>query len=137
MRAQRLVLACVVLISLAACDPGPQAEVFGFVSQLDEGTLPESAIITVELQETSLADAQTKVLATDVIEDSNQPPGPFFALSYDPDDIDEGNTYTLEAKIEDDGQLLYTTETPHTVDFDDLLNEDGVQVNIVVVPVGS
>lgn len=128
------VLIAVVLLVVTACDVN-KPEVSGDVIQLDDGTLPISAVISVELQDVSLADAPASVLANDIIDDGNQLPV-FYFLEYDPDDIVDGNTYVISARIEADGQLLYVTDTANVVDFDVILNEDvGVEMDIVVVPV--
>ena len=122
-----------MLLVLVACDAGTEA-VTGTVSKLDRMALPPSAVVTVELQDTSLADAPATVLSTDVIElDGNQLPVPY-SLEYNPDDIDERNPYLVRAKIEDGGQLLYTTDTAYPVITRGNPTED---VEIIVVRVGG
>ena len=133
---QRIVMVIVLAMAVAACDVN-KPEISGDVIQLDDGRLPISAVITVELQDVSLADAPASVLATNIIDDGNQLPV-FYFLEYDPDDIGDGNTYVISARIEDDGQLLYVTVTANVVDFDDIVNEDvGIEMDIVVVPVNN
>ena len=135
MKALTLLIA-ILLLGVTACDVN-KPEVSGDVVQRDDGRLPISAVITVELQDVSLADAPASVLATNIIDDGNQLPV-FYFLEYDPDDIGDGNTYVISARIEDDGQLLYVTVTANVVDFDDIVNEDvGIEMDIVVVPVNN
>lgn len=133
---QRIVMVILLVTAVAACDVANE-EASGSVIQLNDGRLPAAAMITVELQDVSLADTSAVVLARDVIDGGNQFPVPYF-LEYDPDDIVEGNTYVITARIEDDGQLLYVTVTANVVDFDDIVNEDvGIEMDIVVVPVAN
>ncbi len=131
----RLVVAGFLLVSLAACDPAPKSALVGYVSHLDEGRLPVSAVIIVELQET--AGTETSVIATGIEEAGPQLPL-FYVVEYFPDDIDETNTYAVVARIEDEGTLLYVSDAPTPVTAGDLLNEDGeLEVDVVVVPAES
>ncbi len=133
MRAARLLLAGALLVSVAACD-GANEEVSGSVAKLDRMALSQSAVVTVELRDTSLADAPAETLSTDVIElGGNQLPVPYL-LSYDPSDIDERHTYTVFSRIEDGGQLLYITDTAYPVITRGNPTED---VEVVVVRVGG
>ncbi len=81
---------------------------------LPDGTeLPADATWTVELQDTSLADAPAVVMGTDtgVVEDMMATEIPF-VVSYDPASIDERFIYTLSARVEDiDDTLLYINDT--------------------------
>jgi putative lipoprotein len=130
------VLIAILLLVVTACDVN-KPEISGDVIQLDDGSLPISAVITVDLQDVSLADAPASVLATNIIDEGRQLPV-FYFLEYDPDDFVDGNTYVVSARIEDDGQLLYVTDTANVVDFDDIVNEDvGIEMDIVVVPVNN
>ena len=132
----RLVVAGFLLVSLAACDPAPKSALVGHVSHLDEGRLPVSAVITVELQET--AGTETSVIASGGIEEAGNQLPLFWVVEYFPDDIDETNTYAVVARIEDEGTLLYVSDAPTPVTAGDLLNEDGeLEVDVVFVPAES
>ena len=132
----RIAVVGLLLVAAAACDPTPKASLLGFVSHLDEGTLPVSAVITVELQET--AGTETSAIATGGIEDAGNQLPLFYVVEYFPDDIDETNTYAVVARIEDEGTLLYISDAPTPVTAGDLLNEDGhLDVDVVVVPAES
>ena len=71
-----------------------------------------NAKVTVTLADTSLMDAPSKTIATQVIEGQTAPPFKF-ALAYDPKAIDPRNTYSVSARIEVDGKLRFITDT-HT-----------------------
>ncbi len=76
--------------------------------------LPDGAVVTVTLADTSLADAPWKVIDQQVIEDADTLPLAF-RLEYDPAAIDERFEYTLSASIELGDRLIYTNDTVHTV----------------------
>ena len=131
----RVAVVGMLLVAVAGCDPAPKASLLGFVSHLDEGRLPVSADITVELQET--AGDEVSVIASGDVGGGNQLPVPY-SFEYVPGDIDENNSYAVVARIEDEGTLLYATDAPVPVSPSDLLNEDGMfEVDVVVVPTGS
>jgi putative lipoprotein len=120
------------LLSATACS-GSDAQVTGTVNKLDRSALAPNAVVTVELRDTSLADAPAVTLATDVIElGGDQLPVPY-TLSYDEDEIDDRNTYTVFVKIEAEGQLLYITDTAYPVITRDAPTED---VEVFVVQAG-
>ena len=94
---------------------------------------PPDSVITVELRDVSLADAPARTLSTDVIElNGDQLPVPY-ELTYESDEIDARHTYTVFAKIESGGSLLYITDTAYPVITNGNPTED---VEIVVVPAG-
>ena len=90
--------------------------------------LPPGAVITVTLEDQSRADAPATVMTsyTHVVDDRQ---GPYrFRLVYDPAAIDERMTYGLRARIEQDGQLMFTS-TEH---IDPFAGEPGEPVRIMV-----
>ena len=76
--------------------------------------LPDGAVVTVTLADTSLADAPWKVIDQQVIEDADALPLAF-RLEYAPAAIDERFEYTLSASIELGERLIYINDTVHTV----------------------
>lgn len=76
--------------------------------------LPDGAVVTVTLADTSIADAPWQVLNQQVIEDADALPLAF-RLEYDPAAIDERFEYTLSASIEVGDRLIYINDTVHTV----------------------
>ena len=89
-------------------------------------TLPADAIISVELQDTSLADAPAVTIGetSPVITDPTVVEIPF-EIAYDPAAIDELNTYTVSVRIEDAaGTLLFINDTSVPVITNDAPTED-------------
>jgi uncharacterized lipoprotein YbaY len=87
--------------------------VVGVISLPDDAFVPEGAMWSVELQDTSLADVPAVVLGIDggPVEDVSATEISF-AIAYDPATIDERATYTLSAKIFDpEGDLLLINDT--------------------------
>ena len=76
--------------------------------------LPDGAVLTVTLADTSIADAAWTVISQQVIEDATRLPAAF-RLEYDPTKIDERSEYTLSASVDLGDQLLYTNDTVHAV----------------------
>ncbi len=131
-RGTRGILLAIAVLVVTACS-GSDAEVTGTVNKLDRVALPPNAVVTVELRDTSRADAPGITLSTETIElDGGQLPVPY-TLSYDEGDIDDRNTYTVFARVDADGQLLYITDTAYPV-----ITRDGPSegVEVLVVPTG-
>ena len=103
----------------------------GFVRQLDEGRIPVSAVITVELV------GPDGAIAKGTVDGGNQLPVPY-EFEYNPDDIDTGVSYLVGAQVEDGGELLYESVDPAVVSGGDLVNEEGTfEIDVVVVPVSG
>jgi putative lipoprotein len=90
--------------------------------------LPPGAEVLVTLEDQSRADAPATVL-TDYTYVVNEEQQPFpFRLVYNPEAIDERMTYGLRARIEQDGQLMFTS-TEH---IDPFAGQPGEPVRIMV-----
>lgn len=76
--------------------------------------LPDGAVLTVTLADTSIADASWTVISQQIIEDAPRLPAAF-RLEYDPTEIDERSEYSLSASVDLGDRLLYTNDTVHTV----------------------
>ena len=117
-----------------ATEPAETAQfgtVTGILYYLQRIALPDNAVITVELQDTSRADAPAFVLAQQQFA-ANGRQVPFnFALNYDMNNIAVNGTYTVRATIRVNDQLLWTSDTAHPV-----ITNDVFDVEIVLVPVG-
>ena len=68
----------------------------------------------MKLLDISYADAPSMTLGEHVIEDADSLPVKF-RIPYDKDAIDARNDYSLSARIELDGRLLYINDTVHPV----------------------
>ncbi len=107
------VFAVVAAVS-AACGSGSAGVISGEVRFAREVDLPEGAVVTVRLLDTSLADAASVELGRDVIENAERLPVRF-RIEYDPDEVSDRNEYSLSARVELGDDLLYINDTVHTV----------------------
>lgn len=105
---------------LGAChsmQPAPKASLDGEVFYLQRIALPPTAILSVSLQDISLADAPAKVIDEQRGPVKGQVPLPFH-LTYDPQKIEPNHRYSINARIEVDGKLLFITTENHAVRLD-------------------
>ncbi len=87
----------------------------GTVAYRERIALPPNAVVTVSLEDVSLADAPSKVLAKQSFE-SNGKQVPFaFELSYDTNTIQAKHIYSVRARIDVDGKLRFISDTGHAV----------------------
>lgn len=87
----------------------------GDASYRERIALPPTAELQVQLVDVSLADAPSKVIASTLVSPACQVPIPF-TLEFDAGAISDKATYALQARIENDGELLFITDTRHTLD---------------------
>jgi putative lipoprotein len=97
--------------------PAPKASLDGEVFYLQRIALPPTAILSVSLQDISLADAPAKIIDEQRGPVKGQVPLPFH-LSYDPSKIEPNHRYSVNARIEVDGKLLFITTENHAVRLD-------------------
>ena len=105
---------------LSACSSAPLAgksSLDGEVFYLQRIALPPSATLSVSLQDVSLADAPAVVLDEQKGPVKGQVPLPFH-LSYDPAQVKPGHRYSVSARIEVDGKLMFITTENHAVQLD-------------------
>lgn len=112
-----------------------QPQVTGTVTYLARMALPDDAVVRVELQDVSLADAPTTIIGQQVfVTGGAQVPFPF-AVSYPASAIEEGHRYSIAARITDgEGKLLFITDTYVPVITEDNPVSD---IELVLVRVGS
>jgi putative lipoprotein len=111
-------LAAVTLLS--ACQsttPAGKVGLDGEVFYLQRIALPPSATLSVSLQDVSLADAPAVVLDEQKGPIKGQVPLPFH-LNYDPAQIKPGHRYSVSARIEVNGELMFITTENHAVQLD-------------------
>lgn len=89
--------------------------VTGTVSYRERIALPAQAVINVQLQDVSRADAPATVLAEQTINAEGKQVPFAFDLPYDSTKIDERYTYAVRAQISVDGQLWFTTTERYPV----------------------
>ena len=75
---------------------------------------PPDAVFEAVLEDVSRADAPATILGRTRVEDAGPPPY-YFAIEYDPDEIDERNTYSVRTRLVDGDRLLFTSEEAHNV----------------------
>lgn len=105
---------------LGACQtatPPTSASLDGEVFYHQRMALPPDATLSVKLQDVSRADAPAVVLAEQRGPIKNQVPLPF-QLSYDRAQIKPGHRYSVSARIELDGQLLFISTENNAVQLD-------------------
>ncbi|MDN3699944.1 YbaY family lipoprotein [Vibrio artabrorum] len=104
----------------------------GTVSYRERIALPENAIITVTLEDISLADAPSTIIATqEFTADGKQVPFAF-ELAYDNDKIQANHRYNIRASIHVDGKLRFTTDTIKSV-ITDVENTQQADLRLVSV----
>ncbi|BAN02870.1 META domain-containing protein [Ilumatobacter coccineus] len=92
-------------------------EITGNITYRQRVALRPGGTATITLEDVSIADASSTVIAEQVIElDDQQVPIPF-ELTADRSDLEERNTYSIRATITDaDGRLRWTTDTANPID---------------------
>ena len=91
------------------------AVVMGNIFAEDDIELPEDAVVYISLSDASLADAETALIAEQVISGMAQFPISF-SVNYNPKQIIENHTYALGVRIEDSSDnLLYIDPTAYNV----------------------
>jgi putative lipoprotein len=131
-----IMLACSVLLVACSSQTEPKQApdnsllrvISGQVWYRERIALPPGASVIVTLEDQSRADAPATVLTdyTHVVDEAQQPFS--FRLVYDPAAIDTRMNYGLRARIEHDGDLLFTS-TEH---IDPFAGEPGEPVRIRV-----
>ena len=76
--------------------------------------LPPDAIFEALLEDVSLADAKSPVVARTTILGPSPPPIRF-SISFDPSQIDSTRSYTVRARIRVDGNLWFASDAAHPV----------------------
>jgi uncharacterized lipoprotein YbaY len=89
------------------------AAITGTVSYRESDPMPPSAVVIVTLADTSVTDAAGQIGAH-VIEQPRTVPVDF-SVGFDPADIIDNHSYTVEATISSGDALLWTTDTAYPV----------------------
>jgi len=108
------VMATALAATAACAPPGSAGSVSGEVRFAREVDLPEGAVVSVRLLDTTLADAPSVELGLDVIENAGRLPVSF-RIEYDRDRVVSGNEYSLSADVRHGDDLLYVNDTVHPV----------------------
>lgn len=94
-------------------------QVTASVTYRERIALPPTAVVTIRLEDVSLADAPSVLIAEQVIRtEGRQVPFEFalaLALAYDSSRIQPSHTYAVQVRIEDGGKLLFISDTMNPV----------------------
>ena len=114
--------AVAVLLGLCAIAQTAHAEgdaagsvITGTLTYLQRIALPPDAMVTVSLQDISLADARAKTLAEQKFPTAGKQVPIAFSLPFNPANIDPARTYTLRATISSGGRLLFASNMSNRV----------------------
>ena len=116
----RVVIAFAFMITIAAAPTTAQSArsgsmITGTISYVARMALPSNAAIDVRLEDVTLADAPSKLVAENVFSlGGKQVPVPF-QLPYKPAEIQPSHRYTVRASISVDGNLLFATTEMYPV----------------------
>jgi putative lipoprotein len=117
MKKLTLLAAAALLSACQSTTPAGKVGLDGEVFYLQRIALPPSATLSVSLQDVSLADAPAVVLDEQKGPVKGQVPLPFH-LSYDPAQVKPGHRYSVSARIEVNGELMFITTENHAVQLD-------------------
>ena len=127
----------VLLMRDADAPAEPESEeiaVTGMVTNVDSLPVAEGATATIQIQDTSLAEAAATVMGEQIIDYPGQFPIAY-QVTYDPSEIIENHTYTMSARITAaDGSLLFINDTAIPVIS---RGNPSDQVDIPVIQVGQ
>ena len=103
-------------IIVAGCAaPKNESSVTGTLTYLERIALPETAEISVQIQDVSRADAPAIIIGEEQFpSDGKQVPFPF-SVKYDTGEIVENHSYVVRGEIRVDGTLLFTTTQAYPV----------------------
>lgn len=119
-----LLAACTASPSATTNSPGaealqpmklPRDTITGTVTYRERMALPAAAVVQVQLLDVSRQDVAATVIDSVIIRpNGEQVPLPF-TLTYDPGRIQESNTYSMQARIRVNGQLLFLSDVAYPV----------------------
>lgn len=124
----------VTILLITACAPNAGGDaamntVSGTVTYREKIALPPDAVVIVQIQDISLADAPATVIGEQIIQTDGAQVPFAFEIPYDPAEIEARRTYSLAARIEDgSGNLLFINDTVTPV-----INKDNPTKDIEVV----
>ena len=110
-----LLAGCTGMSAAPAGGGAAGARVTGTVTYLQRIALPPGAVIKVQLADVSRAGAPAVVLGEQVITAGGRQPPFAFEIPYDPAKIDPRFTYAVQARIENDGKLLFINDQRYAV----------------------
>ena len=100
-------------VALAGCGSSTKkAAITGVIAHTHPMTIPVGYVITVQIEDTTKADAPGKKIAEQVIKSQGEELPMPFEIIYDPGKINAKHAYSLRVIIEDStGKMTYTNNT--------------------------
>lgn len=96
----------------SAADEYAENCVTGTITTAEPHDLPENAIIQIQIQDTSLADAEAPVMGEQILEAAGAQFPIAYKVCYEPGDINDALMYGMSVRITDpDGELLFISDT--------------------------
>ena len=99
--------------SAAGAGETATATLEGTVSYLQRIALPANSVVEVTLQDISRADVPATVISKQTIQTNGQQVPILYSLEYDPGAINPAMTYSVSARITQDGKLTWISTTIH------------------------
>lgn len=109
-----------------------KAHVSGTVTWRERIAVPPDATVTVRLQDVSRMDAPAVLMAEQTIATEGRQPPYAFELAVDTATIDPGRRYTVSARAEQKGQLLFINDSAYPV----MTQGGGYTVHLMLVRPG-
>lgn len=103
------------LVEEEADSGNKMAAVEGTVSYRERIALPEHAVVSIVLEDVSLADAPAIVLSSQSYSTEGKQVPLAYKLEYQADQIKQNHRYNVRARIEVDGKLRFITDTAFPV----------------------
>ncbi|MUK66211.1 YbaY family lipoprotein [Aliivibrio fischeri] len=114
----------VVETEVAPVEAAATQSVTGTVGYRERIALPANAVVTVTLEDISLADAPSKTITEQTFE-VGENSSPFaYSLEFNTADIQANHRYAVRATIKVDGKLRFTTDTNYAVITDEATTLD-------------
>ena len=132
---------CLLLAFVIACaENAPSSmptqvaptSVTGTITYRERIALSPNAVVEVKLSDVSLQDAPSVTIEELIIRDPGQVPISF-EIEYDPDDIDERFTYSIQVRIMEGDDLAFINDTAYEV----ITRDNPRHVDMVLVRVGG
>jgi putative lipoprotein len=97
-------------VALAGCGRSTnKAAITGVITHTHRMTIPIGYVVTIQIEDTTKADATGKKIAEQVIKSQGEAIPMPFEVVYDPGKINPNHTYSVHVKIEDSaGKMLFT-----------------------------
>ena len=113
-----LVMSAALLGACAQTQPAPNAPVtavMGTVDLREPAPLANDAVLVVELQDTSRADAPAPVISQQSMRLEGLKPPYSFKLPVEPSRLNPASQYTVTSRITQGNQLIFINDTVHPV----------------------